>query len=401
MSEHRPHGQCFSLLYRPLIYYNIDNTNFYQASALQLASQTSGHLEQDNLARLNLPFPEAVFEIKFFRRNPVPFYALAKELYPGKFRPTITHSFIKLLASKNLLHTCFTQNIDTLERRAGVPDNKIIEAHGSFAKQRCIKCKRRYDDVLMKKHVEHGKVPTCNTCGGYVKPDIVFFGESLPNEFLQAIPTVGEADLLVVMGTSLTVHPFASLVEYVDDSCPRVLINLDRVGDFGDRADDVVLLGKCDDVILELAEALGWRDELETLWAATADSVKSTNSVVEPKRESGSDEKEKKANTRDVDVGKLTEEIGKKLSLDDKQPNEETKGDSRGTAEPSSSSREEAQDDEAKEIIPKQDGMKTPTTNSSPRPQRRPLATEQKVEVTVTAPGIPNSPASGDSDSKP
>ncbi|KAG6823915.1 NAD-dependent protein deacetylase sirtuin-2, partial [Arthromyces matolae] len=72
-----------------------------------------------NLARLNLPHPEAVFEINFFRRNPVPFYTLAAELYPGSFRPTPTHSFIKLLESHNLLHMCFTQNIDTLERRAG------------------------------------------------------------------------------------------------------------------------------------------------------------------------------------------------------------------------------------------------------------------------------------------
>ncbi len=106
-------------------------------------------------------------------------YTLAQELYPGKFRPTITHSFIKLLATKSLLHTCFTQNIDTLERRAGIPAHKIIEAHGSFAKQRCIRCKIEFDDDMMKEHVLLGKVPKCETCGGYVKPDIVFFGEDV------------------------------------------------------------------------------------------------------------------------------------------------------------------------------------------------------------------------------
>ncbi|CAE7201223.1 unnamed protein product, partial [Rhizoctonia solani] len=74
-----------------------------------------------NLARLKLPYPEAVFDIHFFRDNPLPFYTLAHELYPGKFRPTITHSFIKLLSDKGMLHMCFTQNIDTLERLAGVP----------------------------------------------------------------------------------------------------------------------------------------------------------------------------------------------------------------------------------------------------------------------------------------
>jgi len=226
-----------------------------------------------NLARLNLPDPEAVFEINFFRRNPVPFYTLAHELYPGKFRPTIAHSFIRLLAERSLLHTCFTQNIDTLERRAGIPDHKIIEAHGSFATQRCINCRQPYDDDKMKEHILQKTIPRCKSCGGYVKPDIVFFGEGLPEIFIQSVPNMRKADLLIVMGTSLTVHPFASLAGMVDHSCPRVLINLDHVGDFGSRTDDVVLLGKCDDIIRDLCKELGWEDELARLWAETEDSV--------------------------------------------------------------------------------------------------------------------------------
>lgn len=115
---------------------------------------------------------------------PATVYALAKELYPGKFRPTLTHSFIRLLASHSLLHTCFTQNIDTLERRAGVPAEKIIEAHGSFATQRCINCKVPYDDERMKEDVMAGSIPRCDKCRGLVKPDIVFFGEAVRNKHL-------------------------------------------------------------------------------------------------------------------------------------------------------------------------------------------------------------------------
>ncbi|PPR04729.1 hypothetical protein CVT26_012864 [Gymnopilus dilepis] len=226
-----------------------------------------------NLARLNLPYPEAVFEINFFRRNPVPFYTLAHELYPGKFRPTITHSFVRLLSEKSLLHTCYTQNIDTLERRAGVPDDKIIEAHGSFATQRCINCREEYDDEEMKKHVLEKKIPKCPSCGGYVKPDIVFFGEGLPPHFMRSLPNLREADLLIIMGTSLTVHPFASLAGMVDSTCPRVLINLDQVGDIGSRPDDVVLLGQCDDIVRELCKELGWEEDLNKLWAETEETV--------------------------------------------------------------------------------------------------------------------------------
>ena len=106
-------------------------------------------------------------------------YTLAHELYPGKFRPTPTHSFIRLLSDKSLLHTCFTQNIDTLERRAGVPGDKIIEAHGSFASQRCIDCRHPFDDAKMKEHILAKKIARCGRCNGYVKPDIVFFGEQV------------------------------------------------------------------------------------------------------------------------------------------------------------------------------------------------------------------------------
>ncbi|KAL4257627.1 NAD-dependent protein deacetylase [Pleurotus pulmonarius] len=268
-------------------------------------SPETGQIIRANLARLNLPYPEAVFEINFFRRNPTPFYTLAQELYPGKFRPTITHSFIKLLATKSLLHTCFTQNIDTLERRAGIPAHKIIEAHGSFAKQRCIRCKIEFDDDMMKEHVLLGKVPKCETCGGYVKPDIVFFGEDLPPEFISAIPRLADADLLIVLGTSLTVHPFASLAGMVAKDCPRVLINLERVGDFGSRTDDVVLLGKCDEVVRDLAKALGWEEELERAWEETAQSVQPNPAkAIKPAEDQ-------------LDVDQLASEIGKALNIDD------------------------------------------------------------------------------------
>lgn len=113
-------------------------------------------------------------------------YVLAHELAPGKFRPTPTHSFIRLLSEKELLHTCFTQNIDTLERAAGVPASKIIEAHGSFADQHCIKCGAHYPHEDIREKIRTQEIPRCKetNCKGYVKPDIVFFGESVRGSLL-------------------------------------------------------------------------------------------------------------------------------------------------------------------------------------------------------------------------
>ena len=262
-----------------------------------------------NLARLNLPYAEAVFDISYFRNNPLPFYTLAHELYPGKYRPTIAHSFIKLLHNKGRLLKLFTQNIDCLEREAGVPADMIVEAHGSFATQRCIECKTEYPDDLMKKTVHAKEVPHCikKTCDGLVKPDIVFFGEALPEEFHRNRSLPASADLAIVMGTSLTVQPFASLPAFVPEQTPRILINLERVGGLGGRADDVLLLGDCDSGVRKLADALGWRDELEALWQQTNPE------------EAGRKEQEVPKKTRDEklddEVEKLTQDIEKSLKL--------------------------------------------------------------------------------------
>ncbi|SMR54725.1 unnamed protein product [Zymoseptoria tritici ST99CH_1E4] len=265
-----------------------------------------------NLARLNLPYAEAVFDISYFREKPEPFYTLAHELYPGKFRPTITHSFIKLLHDKGLLLKHFTQNIDTLDREAGVPGDLIIEAHGSFARQSCIECKASYPDDDIRAHINAKTIPRCYECKGLVKPEIVFFGEQLPAEFFAARGLPAEADLCMVMGTSLTVQPFASLPGMCRDDTPRVLINQERVGGLGGRSDDVLILGDCDDGVRKLAEACGWKEELEALWAATARDGEAAGG--EKKEAGGKKEKYTDEELGD-EIDKLTREVDKTLNL--------------------------------------------------------------------------------------
>lgn len=266
-----------------------------------------------NLARLGLPYPEAVFDISFFRQTPEPFYALAKELYPGKFHPTIGHSFIALLEQKSMLDMLFTQNIDCLERRAGVPDEKMVEAHGSFATQRCIDCKTSYPDDLMLEKVESGDVPHCRNsdCDGLVKPDIVFFGEPLPSDFYEKRFALQTADLIIVMGTSLSVAPFSLLPDMVPESVPRVLINKEQVGNFGCRPDDVMILGDCDEGVRKLADALGWRDELEALWYETSGKHKETETAVLRDKKAGMSKDE----LLETEIENLSAEIDATLKL--------------------------------------------------------------------------------------
>jgi len=262
-----------------------------------------------NLARLDLPYAEAVFDISYFRKNPAPFYTLAQELYPGKFRPTISHCFVRLLHDRGLLLKLFTQNIDCLEREAGVPDEAIIEAHGSFAKQRCIDCKTPFPDDEMHEFIIRGDVPHCRAaeCDGLVKPDIVFFGETLPEKFLHNRQLPRAADLAIVMGTSLSVQPFASLPGFCGEGVPRILINKEMVGGLGSRSDDVLMLGDCDEQVRRLAEALGWLDELEKLWDGTG--AKTAKEIVTSKEPKTKDEE------LEDEINKLTGEIDQTLKL--------------------------------------------------------------------------------------
>lgn len=94
-----------------------------RVSLVRLQSPGTGLYSQ--LAKYNLPAPEAVFDIDFFRANPKPFNMLAKELFPGQYAPTPAHHFIKVLADRGWLLRCYTQNIDGLERVAGVDPGTV------------------------------------------------------------------------------------------------------------------------------------------------------------------------------------------------------------------------------------------------------------------------------------
>lgn len=235
---------------------------------------------------------------------------MARELFPGRFRPTITHSFLKLLYDKGRLLKLFTQNIDGLERQAGVPPELIVEAHGSFATQHCISCKASYPDDLMKQAIDQALPPHCLVpeCGGLVKPDIVFFGQGLPEVFGLNRTLPAAADLCIVLGTSLTVQPFASLPSFCKEGVPRVLMNMERVGGLGSRPDDVLLLGECDDGVRKFAEALGWLEELEALWSET--ELSPTEQEIQEKTPPKSKDEQLQEQ-----LDRLTEEVDQTLNI--------------------------------------------------------------------------------------
>lgn len=246
--------------------------------------RTPGTGLYDNLQRFNLPYPTAVFEIEYFQKNPDPFFVLAKGMFPGTFAPTHVHYFIRLLHEKGLLLRNYTQNIDTLERMAGVPPEALVEAHGTYATAHCMDCKKEYTREFVKDAIFANRIPRCESCKGVVKPDVVLFGEPLPHRFVDMMSKdFPMCDLLIVIGTSLKVQPFAALVKMVSTTTPRLLINMKVVGtsyypgttlpsfstgflfNHVNNIRDVKHLGDCQAGVKALAALLGWEKELEAL----------------------------------------------------------------------------------------------------------------------------------------
>lgn len=224
-----------------------------------------------NLSRLKLPYAEAVFDVEYFAKNPKPFYTLAKELYPGNFKPSPFHHLIKLFETKQRLQRVYTQNIDTLEREAEVSDKYIIEAHGSFASNHCIGCNEEYPaEVFKEKMLSDGEYARCTKCKSLIKPKIVFFGEGLPEAFFDTWDedsSIDEDIVCIVCGTSLTVYPFASLPSEAPRSWMRALFNLEVVGDFkkNPHKTDLIFKGSADEAAILLAKELNWLEDLEKL----------------------------------------------------------------------------------------------------------------------------------------
>lgn len=254
--------------------------------------------------KYGLPTPQSLFSLDYFREHPDAFYSIAGEmkLWPDVLAPTHIHHFIRLLQDRGILLKCCTQNIDCLERTAGVTDSMLLEAHGSFAGSSCIDCKRPFDTKELRKIVEDGGIPRCELCAGLVKPNVVFFGESLPESFISFLTGKVDADLLIVIGTSLKVNPFAALTDSVGPDVPRVVINNQRVGAtmffrcdedltpdskattsdsedeylmqklahraaMGRKATrDILIKGDCQEIIRRLAELLGMGEDLERLY---------------------------------------------------------------------------------------------------------------------------------------
>ena len=172
---------------------------------------------------------EEILDIDFFKEHPDVFYSWAKDNWYNidQAEPNIIHKTLKKAEDIGFItEGIFTQNIDFLHERAG--SRKVFPLHGTLERGYCMNCHSYHEYKEISNAVHSDKLPICSTCKGVIKPDIVFYGENLDMSLLtRAENAFYNADLVIVLGSSLVVNPAASL-PYISARKGRNIVIVNR-----------------------------------------------------------------------------------------------------------------------------------------------------------------------------
>ncbi|MCD6261909.1 MAG: Sir2 family NAD-dependent protein deacetylase [Deltaproteobacteria bacterium] len=187
------------------------------------------------------------------------YWAMSKEFYANMKNavPNRAHLSIKALEDAGKLLCIVTQNIDRLHHKAGNSKEKIIEIHGTAFSVSCLKCGKSYDRDEIEKRLDSGiKVPYCDVCSGFLKPDTISFGQAMPQDKMdRAYTCASECDLCIVLGSSLVVYPAASIPnQAVDKGSRLIIINRDTTP--LDHKADLVIHESVSDTLAKMVEGL-------------------------------------------------------------------------------------------------------------------------------------------------
>lgn len=171
--------------------------------------------------------PESFFTLDEFKKNPRKFYSFMKKLFSNK-KPNKAHYLLTELQRKykdkniNIL----TQNIDELQENSGF--KKVIHVHGDIKQGYCLNCGRKIKKLNFNRYecncIADFNTYSCKTTNGLIRPDIVFYGEDIKDQE-KCINILKNTDLLIVLGTSLSVEPVASFPKWISALCPIIIIN--------------------------------------------------------------------------------------------------------------------------------------------------------------------------------
>ena len=226
----------------------IDNSKYlvvFTGAGVGTESGLKDFRSNDGLYKEKLEYPPEYYLSSdcFYHKPELFFDYYRKNMNFLDTKPNMVHKYLKNLEDKGLLKALITQNIDGLDKKAGIKN--VLEIHGTIYKNYCLKCNKEYSPQII---FNSKDIPQCS-CGGYIKPQVTLYGESLPPCFDDAINYISKADTLIILGTSLTVNPAAYLVNYFHGD-NLVIINKQKTP--YDYKADLVINEKLSDIFTKL-----------------------------------------------------------------------------------------------------------------------------------------------------
>lgn len=183
-----------------------------------------------------------VASLSTFRYEPATFYNWFRPLASQMINaaPNLAHTALAALQQAGYLDAVITQNVDLLHSKAG--SSNIIEMHGTLRTLSCTQCFKTFDSTsFLAPYIEERKLPHCPECGAILKPDVILFGEELPQQaWLKAKKESRKSDLMIVIGSSLEVLPVARLPMHVLDRGGHLII-VNRAPTYLNIRADIVL----------------------------------------------------------------------------------------------------------------------------------------------------------------
>lgn len=194
--------------------------------------------------------------IQAFESTPVKVWKMLHELEGtlGRAEPNEGHRALARLEEAGVLTAVITQNIDNLHQEAG--SEEVVEFHGNGRRLRCLSCDESFDHDADSVPIDERRIPHCPRCDAILKPDVIFFGEAIPEAALsRSYALVAECGSMLIAGTSATVMPAAALPLLAQQrGAPLVEVNLEETE--LSHAVEIALLGEAGSMLPALAEAV-------------------------------------------------------------------------------------------------------------------------------------------------